>query len=108
MVDFKIGTNVHVVIDSTSGSKGIEESWFTDPIIISLNPNRGARLILDFAFPESSVVEITRDGITWIPLNENIAVTGEQNRLIPVNDGDEINFRASIAVTLTYATFGDV
>ncbi len=112
MTDFVIRDNVHIIADSTSGAKAFQAEWFSEDITIILSSNsKAARLILDFAFPESSVVEITRDGGTiWIPLNENTAMIGEQSRLIPVNNGDIINFRATDAggVTLSYASFGEV
>ena len=111
MTDFAIRDNVHIVADSTSGAKAQNVDWFLTDIIIILSSNKkAARLILDFAFPESSVVEITRDGVNFVPLNENTVMTGEQSRLIPVNNGDIINFRATDAggVTLSYASFGEV
>lgn len=109
MTDFAIRDNVHIVADSTSGAKLTDVEWFTENITIFLSSNsKAARLILDFAFPESAIVEITRGGAVWIPLNENTAMIGEQSRLIPVNNGDIINFRAKSDVTLTYASFGEV
>lgn len=110
MVDFPINTNVHRVAASTDGAKAIDEQWFTDDITILLsNNNRAGRLILDFGFVESSIIEITRDGGTlWVPLNSNNAVIGENDMLIAVNNEDVINFRTKSAVILSYATFGDV
>lgn len=110
MVDFPIKTNVHIVADSTSGAKAIDEKWFEEDITIILsNNNRAARLVLDFGFPESSIIEVTRDGgANWIPLNRNESTIGENDILIAVNNGDVINFRAKSVVTLSYATFGDV
>ena len=110
MVDFPINTNIHLVAASTSGAKAIDEKWFTEDVTIILSSNnKAARLILDFGFRESSIVEITRDGGTiWIPFNEGNAILGEHDLLVPVNNGDIINFRAKSAVILTFASFGDV
>lgn len=110
MVDFPINNNIHRIAANTSGAKAIDEKWFSEDItVLTSNILKGSRLVLDFGFPETAIIEITRDGgSTWVPLNSNIEVIGDQNRLIPIITGQVINFRTKSSVTLSYASFGEI
>ena len=110
MVTYRLRNNVFPIIDTaTPGARIADAVWLAvDATLNTSNANRGATVIVDFAYDISSIVEFTLDGSTWIAFNNGVAVGGGQSRFIRVENGDTINFRAKTAGNLTRCVLGEV
>ena len=103
--------NLHKIMVSITSlvAKNAEEEWIVGgDLIIQCPSPLGATLIYDFNFSVSSIIEITMDGSTWAPINENVALVGRQSRYLRVLNGDKVNFRAKLAGNLNRLVIGEV
>lgn len=110
MVTFQIRTNTHRIADkiTTPVAKGIFDKWFDEDIDIVTSSPVGSTLIYDFNYSVAAIVEITLDGTTFAPINENVEVVGRQSRYIRVLNGDKVNFRANTVGSLNRIVVGEV
>lgn len=104
----KISSQSILVVTAKAGN----EVWFAEDIDIVISgptiPDRTAPIIIDFSYSVPTIVEYTLDGgITFVALNDGVALTGGQSRFIRVTDGNQLNFRATQAGNLNRAIIGE-
>ncbi len=108
MVTTTIQTNVREIIDSVFNlTRTEDQEILSEPIIIKMSPNMAGYIVLDLSHSVSTIFEVSFNADEseeldkiWAPINENVAVTGLQNRFIGVKSGDAVNFRAKAAGTV--------